>query len=449
MKVIIAGAGEVGLHLAKLMAFEQHDVTVIDANEERYKMASTIGDIVAIEASSSSISALKDINVKKADLFIAVNPAEEQDMNIISALIAKKLGAKKVIARINNGEYLRPNNIEMFLDSGIDYLFYPEQIASREIIKLLGQTSSTEYVDFSGGKLLLTVLKLEEGAPIIGKPVNKKAMEQVEPQYRTIAISRNNKTIIPKEGEEVYELNDMVYILANHTAVQEVLEFSGETNIRVRDLMILGGGKIGMMVAKALEKHTNIKLIENNRERCEVLTDVLEHTLILSGDGRSTDLLMEEDVSNMDAFVAVTGSSETNILACMAAKQMGVKKTIAEVENIGYIKFAETMGVDTVVNKKLITASAIYRFTMNTDIQAIKYLTGSNAEVLEFVVKPGSPSTKGRIADIGFPEDAVIGGIVRGDQSFIATGNSEIKPYDRVVVFSLPLVINKIGDFFT
>lgn len=448
MKVIIAGAGEVGLHLAKLMAFDQHNVTVIDANEERYKMASTIGDIVAVEASSTSISALKEIDVRKADLFIAVNPAEDQDMNITSALIAKKLGAKKVIARINNGEYLFPNNIEMFLDSGIDYLFYPEQIASKEIIKLLGQTSSTEYVDFSGGKLLLTVLKLEEGAPIIGKPVNNTIKEQAEPQYRTIAISRDNKTIIPKK-DEVYELNDMVYILANHTAVQEVLEFSGKTNIRVRDLMILGGGKVGMMVAKALERHTNIKLIENNREKCEVLTDVLEHTLILSGDGRSTDLLVEEDVGNMDAFVAVTGSSEVNILACMAAKQMGVKKTIAEVENIDYIKFAENMGVDTVINKKLITASAIYRFTMNTDIQAIKYLTGSNAEVLEFVVKPGSPSTKGKIADIGFPEDAVIGGIVRGDQSFIATSDSEIKPYDRVVVFSLPLVINKIGDFFT
>ena len=448
MKVIIAGAGEVGLHLAKLLAFEQHNVTIVDANEERYRMASAIGDIVAVEASSTSIAALKEVDIKKADLFIAVNPAEDQDMNITSALLAKKLGAKKVIARINNNEYLLPNNIEMFLDSGIDYLFYPEEIASREIIKLLGQTSSTEYVDFSGGKLLLIVLKLEEGAPIIEKEVNSKLYVSTEPQYRTIAISREGKTIIPKEGE-VYESNDMVYILANHSSVPEVLLFSGKTNIKVRDLMILGGGKVGMMVAKVLEKHTNIKLIENNREKCEVLTDVLEHTLILSGDGRSTELLMEEEVGRMDAFVAVTGSSETNILACMAAKQMGVKKTIAEIENIDYIKFAENMGVDTVINKKLITASAIYRFTMNTDIQAIKYLTGSEAEVLEFVVKPGSPSTKGKIADLDFPEDAVIGGIVRGDQSFIARGDSEIKPYDRVVVFSLPSVINKIGGFFT
>ena len=448
MKVIIAGAGEVGLHLAKLMAFEGHKVTIIDDNEERYKTASAIGDIVAIEASSTSITALRSVDIKKVDLFIAVNPAEEQDMNITSALLAKKLGAKKVIARINNGEYLLPNNIEMFIDSGIDYLFYPEKIASSEIIKLLGQTSSTEYVDFSGGKLLLNVFKLEEGAPIIDKPVNSTIQGQEEPQYRTIAISREGKSIIPKK-DEVYEQNDMVYILANHTAVSDVLQFSGKTNFRVRDLMILGGGKIGMMVAKALERHTNIKLIENNREKCELLTDVLEHTLILSGDGRSAELLMEEEVGNMDAFVAVTGSSETNILACMAAKKMGVKKTIAEIENIDYIKFAESMGVDTVINKKLITASSIFRFTMNTDIQAIKYLTGSDAEVLEFVVKPGSPSTKGKIGSIGFPEDAVIGGVVRGDQSFIATCDSEIKPYDRVVVFSLPSVISKISSFFT
>lgn len=448
MKVVIAGAGEVGIHLAKLMAFDQHDVTIIDANEERYRLAGTIGDIVAVEASSTSISALKGIDIKKVDLFIAVNPAEEQDMNITSALLAKKLGAKKVIARINNDEYLLPNNIEMFIDSGIDYLFYPEQIASREIIKLLGQTSTTEYIDFSGGKLMLNVLKLEEGAPIVDKHVHGSIQGQQNPQYRTIAISREGKTIIPTK-DEVYNSGDMVYILANHTAVPEALKFSGKTNIKVEDLMILGGGKIGMMVAKALEGHTNIKLIENNRERCELLTDVLEHTLILSGDGRNTELLMEEEVGNMDAFIAVTGSSETNILACMAAKQMGVKKTIAEIENIDYIKFAESMGVDTVINKKLITASTIYRFTMNTDIRAIKYLTGSDAEVLEFIVKPGSPSTKAKIADIGFPKGAVIGGIVRGDQSFIATGSSEIKPYDRVVVFSLPSAISKISCFFT
>lgn len=448
MRVIIAGAGEVGLHLAKLMAADQHNVTVIDANEERYKVASIIGDIVALEASSTSIAALKKADIKKADLFIAVNPAEDQDMNITSALLAKQLGAKKVIARINSHEYLLPNNIEMFLKLGIDYLFYPEQIASNEIIKMLGQTSSAEYVDFSGGKLLLIVLKLEEGAPIIDRYVNSKIAGKPDPQYRSIAISRGGKTIIPKEGE-VYKQNDMVYILSSHTAVSEVFQFSGKTNIKVRDLMILGGGKIGMMVAKALEDQINIKLIENNRDKCELLTDVLDNTLILSGDGRNVELLTEEEVGNMDAFVAVTGSSETNILACMAAKQMGVKKTIAEIENINYIKFAENMGVDTVINKKLITASAIYRFTMNTDIRAIKYLTGSDAEVLEFVVKPGSPSTKKRIADIDFPDDAVIGGIVRGDLSFIVTGDTEIKPYDRVVVFSLPSVTNKVGQFFS
>ncbi|MDY0255252.1 MAG: NAD-binding protein, partial [Tenuifilaceae bacterium] len=197
-----------------------------------------------------------------------------------------------------------------------------------------------------------------------------------------------------------------------------------------------------------LEKDVNIKIIEQDRDKSVKLANFFKNTLVINGDGRDTELLMQEGLPYMDAFIAVTGNSETNILTCLAAKRMGVKKTIAEVENLDYIKLAESMGIDTVINKKLITASRIFRYTMSTEVSAIKCLTGSDAEVLEFIVKPNSLVTRGKIKDINFPKDAIIGGVVRGDSSHIAKGITEIKAYDRVVVFALPSAINKVGKFF-
>ncbi len=240
----------------------------------------------------------------------------------------------------------------------------------------------------------------------------------------------------------------MVYVIARQDAVREVMEFSGKSNIEINNMMILGGSRIGIRIATELQDEVNIKLVDYNAEKAYRLAETLDRTLIINEDGRNTEAMMEEGLSNMDAFVAVTGRSETNILAAMLAKRLGVKKVIAEVENLNYINLAESMGIDTIVNKKLVTASNIFRFTMSTDVQAIKCLTGSDAEVLEFIVKPNSPATKARIRDLGLPDDAVIGGIVRGDKVFIAVDNMEIAPYDRVVVFSMPASVAKIGYFF-
>lgn len=434
--------------MAKMLASERHNVVVIDPNEARYSIAKAMGDIIAINGLSTSIATLKEANARKTDLFIAVNPAENQDMNITCAMLAKQLGAKKVIARIDNDEYLTDENMEMFHTIGIDYLFYPERIACDEIIKLLGQTSTTEYLTFSEGKLLLIVFKLEEGIPIIGKQVGQRVTAEHNLQYRTIAIQREGATIIPQEGEE-YKLNDMVYVMANRVGVSELLLFSGKINIDVKNVMILGGGQIGMMVAKQLQRTVAVKVIEKDRQRSEELSEMLEDTLILNGDGRNTDLLVEEDIQNMDAFVAVTGDSETNILACLAAKRMGVKKIIAEIENLEYIKLAKSIGVDTIVNKKLFTASKLFRFTMTAEVQTVSYLTASDAEVLEYIVKPGSAATKGKVGQLAIPKtEAIVGGVVRGDQAIIANDDTEIKPYDRVIVLALPSAVNTISKFF-
>ncbi len=444
MKIVIAGAGEMGSHLARMLSGNGHDITVIDGDQKLLSEVSSLADVITVEGDSTIFAVLRKASVRKCDLFIAVN--HEENANVVAAMLAKKLGAKKSIARIDNNEYLEPNNKEMFIDMGIDYLFYPEKVAAREVINLLGHTSTTEYVDFSSGKLSLVVFRLEPASPLVGRVLTGFA-DETPLSYRTVAITRGGQTIIPREGEQFME-GDMVYVIARQDAVREVMEFSGQSNIEIKNMMILGGSRIGIRIATELQDEVNIKLVDYNADKAYRLAEMLDKTLIINEDGRNTDAMMEEGLSNMDAFVAVTGRSETNILAAMLAKRMGVKKVIAEVENMNYINLAESIGIDTIVNKKLVTASNIFRFTMSTDVQAIKCLTGSDAEVLEFIVKPNSPATKSRIKDLGLPEDTIIGGIVRGDKVFIAVDNMEINPYDRVVVFAMPGAVGKVGYYF-
>lgn len=444
MKIVIAGAGEMGSHLARMLSGNGHDITVIDGDQKLLSEVSSLADVITVEGDSTIFAVLRKASVRKCDLFIAVN--HEENANVVAAMLAKKLGAKKSIARIDNNEYLEPNNKEMFIDMGIDYLFYPEKVAAREVINLLGHTSTTEYVDFSSGKLSLVVFRLEPASPLVGQVLTGFA-DETPLSYRTVAITRGGQTIIPREGEQFME-GDMVYFIARQDAVKEVMEFSGQSNIEIKNMMILGGSRIGIRIATELQDEVNIKLVDYNADKAYRLAEMLDKTLIINEDGRNTDAMMEEGLANMDAFVAVTGRSETNILAAMLAKRMGVKKVIAEVENMNYINLAESIGIDTIINKKLVTASNIFRFTMSTDVQAIKCLTGSDAEVLEFIVKPNSPATKARIKDLGLPEDTIIGGIVRGDKVFIAVDNMEINPYDRVVVFAMPGAVGKVGYYF-
>ncbi|WP_320052327.1 Trk system potassium transporter TrkA [uncultured Acetobacteroides sp.] len=445
MKIIIAGAGEVGTHLAKMLSNEYHDLVVIDDDDQRRKQLAANVDVPCIAGSPSSFEMLSQAGVEKADLFIAVTPSEET--NIISASLAKRLGARKVIARIDKNEYLLPSNKEVFVDMGIDYLYYPEKIAGREVVDLLSQSFSTEFVDFANKKLKLVVFKLEESSPIINKTLLQASASRIDLNYRAVAISRNGETIIPTATER-FKVGDIIYVITNEKGAPELVKYTGKSPIEVRSVMILGGSRIGIWIARDLENKVGVKMVEINRERCQKLVDELPNTLVLNGDGRNSDFLIEEGLEHVDAFIAVTGNSETNILACMLAKRLGVNKTIAEIENLDYIKLAESVGVDTVINKKLITAGRIYRFTMSTDVQSIKVLSGSDAEVMEFIVKPGSPAVRGPVKTINFPKDAMIGGLVRGDLSLIVTGDTVILPYDRVVVFALPSAINKIGRYF-
>lgn len=445
MRILIAGAGDVGSHLAKMLTNENHDIVLIDVVEEKLRNMGSVHDLMTLHGSVTSISLLNDANIRKADLFIAVTHSEA--INITSCILARKMGANKAIARIDNPEYLFMVNKEMFASVGVDYMIYPEMIAANEIVGLLHQAGMTDIVEFSGGKLSMYVIKLDEQAPVI----NKTLAESIDPSrpldFRAVAITRNGKTIIPR-GNDRFLVNDHVYVITNQTSVDEILKYSGKEQFDIKNVMILGGSRIGKRTAKQLGRQQNVKLIEIDRQKAYELSNFLEHTLVINGDGSSVDLLVQEGLPTMDAFVAVTGNSETNVISCMLAKQMGVKKTIAEVENIDYIKLAESMGIDAIINKKLITANRIFRFTKTSDISSIRCLVGTDAEVMEFVAKPKSPITESSLKNIDFPKDAIIGGVIRGKSSFIATGNTEIKSNDKVVVFALPSIIPKITKFF-
>ena len=427
MRIIVAGAGEIGSHLAKMLSMEYHEITVISPDEESLERISGESDIITVEGNSSSIETLIKAGVRNADLFIAVNPDSEQDINIVSSILAKKLGAKKVTARINNEEYQKNENRILFTDLGIDSLFYPEKIAATEIVNLLKQNTASEFMNYSHGKLQLIVYKLVECSPMVDRTV-------AELRERT----RDNKTIIPKSATR-FKVGDVVYLVSKKEGMEQALSLSGKSKVSVRNLMILGGGRIGEMVARAMEKQVeNIRLIDINPEKCAHLSEVLDKTLVINGDGRNSDLLMEEGLKDMEAFIAVTSSSETNILSCVVAKRMGISKVIAEVENFEYIKLAE----------KLITAGKIFRFTLSNKVRSIKVLNGTDAVVLEFIVNTNSKITTGKLKDLHFPEEAIIGGFVRGNESFIADSESTIRPYDQVVVFANPEAVDKVDKFF-
>ncbi len=446
MRIIIAGAGEVGTHLAKMLSNENHEIILIDTEEERLKPVDSTMDVLTYVGSATSMNILQEVLQKKTDLFIAVTHWE--DTNITSSILAKRLGAIKTIARIDNLDYLEHSTLEFFKSLGIDSLIYPELIAAREVLSLLHETGTTEFMEFCGGKLAMYVQKLDEKAPIIDKTLQEISITRSTDKYRAVAIKRDEKTIIPR-GNEYFRVGDLVFVISTSEGIDDMMVTSGKENFEAKSIMILGGSRIGKHVALYMQKTSQVKLIDSDPAKCEALSDILEDTLIINGDCRDAELLEQEGIGQMDAFVAVTGNSETNVLSCLLAKKLGVRKTIAEVENMEYINLAGNIGIDTIINKKISAASRIFRHTTNPNVTQVKYMTGTEAEVIEFNVPENAKITKGTLRSIDFPKNSIVGGGTRDGVPFIATGDTIIKPNDKVVVFTLPSAYDKLSKFFT
>ena len=454
MKIIIEGAGQVGAHLAKMLSNESNEITVIDPDPERIRSLSQTADVATIIGGPSSIPELKEAGCTSADLFIAVNPLQPQSVNIVSALLAKKLGTRRVVARVDDEDFLSPENKLLFKDMGLDMMFFPEKSASDEVDDMLRSTTSTDTLDFARGKLQLGVFKLDDDSPLLDMTVAEfsQAISELPngSEFRIVAISRGNSTLIPK-SDSTFKYNDYLYIISCRDGMPALMKYLGKDKMEIRRVLILGGSEIGQMVAARLaaRKIDDIKILDIDPKHCSFLSEVLPDSVsVACGDVRNADFLKEEDISSYHAVLAFTGNDETNILSCVVAKKLGVSRVIAQVENLEYIRLAEDMGVDSVINKKLITASRIFKFTLSDKVRSVRYVSGTDAEVLEYTAAPGSRITRKPLKDIEFPSDAIIGGVIRGGDSFIAVGGTHIEAYDRVAVFALPDAVKDVDKFF-
>ena len=445
MNIIIAGDGEVGFYLATMLVDENHNITVVDPHEDLLEKIESQTDLLTITGDSTSPAILEKAEVHKADLLISV--LHDERTNLITAMIGKKMGAKTTIARVDNPEYLSDDYKELYKNLGVDVLVCPERIASKEIVKLLSQPAATEFYEFSGGKLMLFLVRLDEKALVIGKTLDQIAKENEHLAFRAIAIHRNSKTIMPR-GNDSFKVNDMAYVIAKPEGIEQLLYLGGKEKTAVKSVMIVGGGRIGRKTANFLEDEISVKLIEQDKERCIMLSEQLDKTMVINGDARNFDLLEEEGIDRMDAFLSLTNDSEINILMCMIAKRYGVKRTIALVENIDYIDISQHIGIETIINKKLATASYITRYTLGETVMSSKCLIGVDADALELIAQPGSKVTQRPIRELDFPKGAVIGGIIRGEEGHIAVGNFQIQDHDRVVVFTLPSAVKEVTKLF-
>ncbi|GAA4963665.1 Trk system potassium transporter TrkA [Algibacter aquimarinus] len=448
MKIIIAGAGEVGFHLAKLLSYESQEITLIDTDKESLAYADTHLDIKVIKGDATSIAILKEARVELSDLFIAVTASETT--NITVCVLAKQLGSKQTIARITNTEFINHKDEVGFTKFGIDELISPESLAASEIELSLKQSSFNDTYEFEEGALTMVGLTLSSTASFVGKTVKEAAKIFPEIHFVPIAIQRfgTQYTIIPR-GDTEFKRGDNVVFITSEGGAEELCRLTGKANKEIKNVMILGGSQIGYKSARDLsDKGFNVKLLEKNRERAFDIADDLPNVLVIQSDGRNVDILEEENISDMDAFIAVGENSETNIMSCLVAKSKGVKKSIALVENMDYFELSHSVGIETLINKKLLAANNIFRYIRKGEVVAMTKLSNMNAELLEFEVKPSSVICNKVIRDIDFPRSAIIGGVIRNGIGMIALGSFKIQEGDRVVVCSLLQSIKGVEKFF-
>jgi len=444
MRIVIAGAGNVGTHLAKLLSGENQDITLIDENEENLSRMDSNFDLITVQESPVSLRGLKEAGVGKADLFVAVTPDESR--NLISCQLAHYLGAKKTVARIDNHEYLKPKHKEYFAGTGVDSLIYPEMLAAFEIVAGIKLSWIRQWWEFADGALVMMGVKLRNSAKILNKPLSELGNEL---PYHIVAILREGVTIIPG-GNDSIQAGDLVYFMTMKRHIPYIRMIAGKEELPdVRNVIIMGGSRIAVRAAELMPDYVNMKIIESDLAHCNRLTELVDtRVMIINGDGRDPSLLMSEGITHTEAFVALTDNSETNILACLAAKRFGVTKTIAEVENIDYINMAEKLDIGAVINKKKIAASHIYQMMLDADVTNVKCLTFASADVAEFNVKKRARITRNPIKDIPLPRGVTIGGLIRDKEAILVTGNTLIQEGDRVVVFCLEGMIKSIERFF-
>jgi len=445
MKIIIAGAYAIGTHLARLLSRNNEDITLIDEDGERLASIGTDFDLLTYQASPISLKALKEVGVNNADLVIAVTLDEAK--NISCCTIAKQLGAKKTVAKIDTAEYIDPKVQEFFLNMGIDSLIYPEMLAAKDINNGLKMSWVRQRWDVHDGALVMLGIKLRESCEILNQPL--KEISGPDDPFHIVAIKRGDDTIVPR-GDDELKLYDLAYFMTTKNYIPYIRKIVGKEHYAdVKNVIIMGGGKTAVRAVKTMPEYMDVKIIEIDEHRCEELNELLnDETLVINGDGRDVSLLMEEGIKSTQAFVALTGNTETNILACLTAKRLGVRKTVAMVENLDYVAMAESLDIGTIINKKAIAASHIYQMLLDADVKNVTFIMTANADVAEFIPQEGSKVTQKPVKDLGLPAGMTIGGLVRGGTGMLVSGNTQIKAGDTVMVFCHNMNMKKIEKFF-
>lgn len=446
MNIVIAGAGDVGYHLAELLAQESQNITLIDRDEDVLEMVSNRLDVLTICGDCASPDILKSAGVKKANLFLAVTTSEKT--NLISAILAKKMGATKTVARVQNQEYIEKSTKANFSELGVDSVICPNKLAALELQKLIQESYFTDVFDFEGGKMSVIGLTLEACSPLKNKTIRElRVSSELNGIVRPIAILRDSSTILP-EGSTTLKENDHVFFMTNDRKKLPLKQYVGKENSKINRIMIVGGGNLTYSTAKMLEKDFNVTIVEKNKDRCNFLAEHLQNALIINADPSNMDMLEEEGLEHMDAFLALTPNSETNIITSLSAKNHGVFKTIAQVENSDYVHISQNIGVDTLINKKLIAANNIFRFVRKGKVEEIVSLKGVDAELIEFELHRDNQLTKHPIKDLPLPKSVIIGGIIRNNSGFIPNGDFQMKNGDKVIVFAMPETIPVVEDLF-
>ena len=443
MKIIIIGAGKVGCQIAKTLSSENHDVTLIEKDDSIRQSAQNNLDVLTILGNGANVLTLEEAGIKQTDMLIAVTSSDE--VNMLACMIAKQFGVPKKIARIRNPEYLHTSILSRE-KLGIDFAINPERATAKEIVKLFKSPINVSQVqDFAEGKVQLIEFKIEEYFPFLNQQ-----LKNISFKYPVLvaAIYRNDKIIIP-DGEEKIILGDNLYVLVEKGNFLGLNEFFNEKPLDMQNVMILGGNRIAIQTALILAKlGINTKLIERDKEKCDKIAGLLPHSLIINGDGTNIDLLKSEGIETTDGFVAVTGYDEDNLLVALLAKHLGTKKVIAKIDRSNYIPILEKIGVDAVVNPRIITTSAILQFIRRGEIVSLTLLKEGKAEVIELMVHSNSKIINKPLRNANLPKNSIIGAVIRKDRVIIPHGDDTIQAQDKIIIFALSSDIKKIEKIF-
>ena len=445
MKIVIAGAGDIGFHLAKLLSSENQDITLIDINQEVLDSATGSLNVQTHRGDSASVEVLEHVEVKNTDMFLAVTTSEKN--NLVSCILAKKMGAKTTIARVEDQSYLSKTQRITFSELGIDRLISPNRLASLEIERLLDQAQVTDIFEFEEGAISLAGVTLDDDSYYINRSLGELQADQQEIIFNYICILRGAKTIIPRR-ETVLKKSDHIYFLTKSDQLNQLIQVLGKELKKIRNVMVIGGTKLSFRTAKNLEKKYNITLVVPGKNKCKELAESLENTLIVQADPSNIPVLKEEGLGEFDAFIALTPNSETNIITSLMAEELGVYKTIALVDNLDYTHISQNIGVDTIINKKIIAANNIFRFVRKGKIEAITSIHGIDAEIIEYRVHRNSRLTKKNLKNLHFPKNSLIGAVIRDNEPIIPNGEFVLKKEDKAIVFAMPDAIIKVEALF-